>query len=145
MDDTAWQEFAWLPEKLISKWVMGVKTKHEQNGWGSMPGILWNQETMVFFGMYPGLLAMLDQATKSWRPSKRHEYQTYLASIVLSIECLSSDFADWGTRYPDAKRKADKIVDTYFANKRTRLLDVYMPLRSQLNQQQLREVLGPQE
>jgi len=145
MDDVALQEFAWLPEKLVPNWIMIVKAKHEQNGWGSMPGILWDQETMAFFGMYDGLLSMLGKATSSWRPNKRHEYQTYLASIVLSIECLADDFAGWGTRYPDAKQKADKIVETYFTNKRTRLLDVYMPLRSQLDQHQVRKVLGPQE
>ena len=79
------EEFEWVPEELLSKWVLGVKSKHEQYGWGSMPGILWDVDTMVFFGMYQGLLSMLGIATKSWRPSfgKRHlrhllrSYATY--------------------------------------------------------------------
>ena len=99
-----------MPVKLVQNWIMGVRTKHEENGWGSMPGILEDQDTLVFFGMYQGLMKMLEQATKSWRPSKRHECQTFLASIVLSIKCLGSDFAGWGTRYPDAKQKADAIL-----------------------------------
>jgi hypothetical protein len=123
----------------------GVKAKHEQHGWGSMPGILWDVDTMVFFGMYQSLMAMLGTATKSWRPSKRHEYEAYLVSIVLSIECLGCDFAGWGTKLPEAKCKADGILDTYFAKNRMRLLDVYMPLRDQLDPQKVRETLGPRE
>ena len=105
--------------------------------------ILWDVDTLTFFGCYDGLLAMLKVATKSWRPNKRHEYQTYLAAIVLSIECLGCDFAGWGTRYPEAKRKADEILDNYFFKNRVRLLDVYMPLRGQLDQDKVRETLGP--
>ena len=145
MYDLAWTEFNWLPDGLISNWILGVKTKHEQHGWGSMPGILWDKDTMVFIGCTKGLLEMLKAATKSWRASTRHEAQTYLASIVLSIECLGCNFAGWGDRYPDAKKKADQILDTYFRANRTRLLDVYMPLRNQLDQTKIREVLGPKD
>jgi hypothetical protein len=145
MDDSVWQDFEWLPENLVSMWVMGVKAKHEKHGWRSMPGILWDQDTMVFFGCYQSLMTMLEAATKGWRPNKRHEYQTYLASIVLAIECLGCDFAGWGTRYPEAKRKASEILDTYFINNRVRLLDVYVPLRGQLDQDKIRETLGPRE
>ena len=127
LDDSVWQHFQWLPEKLVSMWIVGVKSKHEKHGWGSMPGILWDVDTMTFFGCHDGLMGMLDVATKSWRPNKRHEHQTYLVSIVLSIECLGCDFAGWGTRYPEAKSKADEILDTYFINNRKRLLDGNCP------------------
>jgi hypothetical protein len=143
-DDLVWKEFDWIPTKLIENWIIGVKAKHEEHGWESMPGILWDQDTMVFFGAYPRLPTMLGKATKGW-PDKTHEYQTYLASIVLSIESLGSDFAGWGTRYPAARQKADEILNRYFANERTRLLDVYMPLRNQLGPNKLIETLGPQE
>jgi hypothetical protein len=145
MYDLAWAEFTWLPDGLISNWIRGVKANHEQHGWKSMPSILWDKDTMIFIGCSKGLMEMLEAATKSWRGSKRHEAETYLASIVLSIECLGCNFAGWGDRYPDAKEKADQILDTYFGANRTRLLDVYMPLRSQLDQTKIREVLGPKD
>jgi hypothetical protein len=72
----AWTEFEWVPDKLIANWVMGVKSKHEQSGWDSMPGILWDQDTMTFIGCSNGLMEMLKVATKSWRSNKRHEAQT---------------------------------------------------------------------
>jgi hypothetical protein len=143
--DKLWREFEWFPAKLLEMWVIGVKDKHEKHGWGSMPGILWDVDTMTFFGCYKGTFEMLKKATHSWRPSKRHEYQTYLASIVLAIECLGCDFVGWGTKYPTAKQQADEILDKYFVSNRTRLLDVYMPLRHQMDQIRLREALGPRD
>ncbi len=139
------KEFGWLPQKLLDNWIMGVKAKHEEHGWNSMPGILWDVDTMVFLGCHQCLMIMLETATKSCNSSERNEYSTYLASIVLSIECLGCDFAGWGTRYPEAKKKADGILDNYLANKRMRLLDVYMPLRSQMDQNRIRQILGPGE
>ena len=108
-----------------------------------MPRILWDKDTMTFIGCSRGLMEMLKVATKSWRSSKRHEAATYLASIVLAIESLGSNFAGWGDRYPEAKRKADEILNAYFIANRTRLLDVYMPLRTQLDPNKLKEVFGP--
>jgi hypothetical protein len=145
MYDLAWTEFKWIPQKLIAKWIMGVRAKHEQHGWESMAGILWDQNTMVFIGRSNGLMEMLKVATKSWKSSKRNEAQTYLASIVLSIECLGCNFAGWGECYPNAKKRADEILNSYFKTNRTRLLDVYMPLRSKLDPAEIREVLGPKD
>lgn len=144
MDNSIWQGFEWLPEKIFGMWVMGVKARHEKQGWGSMPSILWDQDTMVFFGSHRGLMNMLEVATNSWRPNKRHEYQTYLASIVLSIESLACDFAGWGTRYPELRSKAVEILDTYFTNNRTRLLDIYLPQRDQFGRDEL-TALGPRD
>lgn len=141
--ENVWRDLEWLPEELVAKWVMGVKDKHERNGWGSMPGILWDVDTFVFLGFYPSTMEMLKIATHSWRPSRRHEYQTYLVSIVLAIECLGCDFAGWGDRYPLAKQKAVEILDQFFLNSRTRLLDVYMPLRDQIPSDRIRKGFGP--
>jgi hypothetical protein len=65
--------------------------------------------------------------------------------LVKAIECLGCNFAGWGERYPTAKKRADEILDTYFKANRTRLLNVYMPLRSHLDQAKIREVLGPKD
>ena len=98
---------------------------------------------MTFIGSSSGLMEMLKIATNRWRPHRRHEAQTYLVSIVLAIETLGSDFAGWGSQCPDAKRKADQILCDYFGANHTRLLDVYMPLRAQLQEDKVKEALGP--
>jgi hypothetical protein len=138
-----WRGFEWIPERLLEKWVLGVKTKHERYGWQSLPGILWDTDTMTFIGCHENLRHALEVTTKTWSPKKANEYRTYLASIILAIESLGCDFAGWGTRFPEARHEATEILDAFFSNNRTRLLDVYMPLRNQLDQAQLKQVLGP--
>jgi hypothetical protein len=104
--DSLFWNFEWVPEKLVQMWVMGVKVSMSNtfgSQWRASFGI---RAPMVFFGCHHTLMRMLKVAIKSWRSSKKHEYQAYLASIVLAIECLGCDFAGWGTRYLEAKPKA---------------------------------------
>ena len=142
-DNSMWNEFEWIPYRLIENWVVGVKGLHKRNGWGSMKEILWDRDTMDFAGCYNrGTMEMLRRSTKSWRASERREYGTYLLSLQLAIESLGCDLAGWGSAYPDAKRRADKILDDFFIQSRTRLLDVYMPRRAELSNQ-IRNIFGP--
>jgi hypothetical protein len=108
-----------------------------------MHEVLWDKDTMGFVACNKGTMKMLQGATKSWRSSKRHEFATYLLSLILAIECLGCDFAGWGTRYPESKAKADEILDKFFINNHTRLLDIFMPGRAKLDQNEIREAFGP--
>jgi hypothetical protein len=141
MDYSVWDEFQWIPADLIANWIVAVKSTNVQDS--AMQAVLWDKDTMVFFGCYKGTMKMLRGATKSWRPSKRLEYGTYLLSLVLAIESLGCDFAEWGTQHRDAKAKAEEILDTYFISNRTRLLDVYMPLRAELDEERVKVAFGP--
>jgi hypothetical protein len=64
-------------------------------------------------------------------------------AIVLSIESLGSDFAGWGSRYPEEKSKTDETLYKFFIHNRTRWLDIYMPHRGELDQNEIKRILGP--
>ena len=104
------QDLPWLPEAFVALFVSYLKQHHEQHGWGSLATHLTDTDLLTFVTGYPGLWALYKRGASSW-PSERHEYQTYVASIVLTMECLGSNF---------------------FASNRTRLLDAYMPRRAQI-------------
>jgi hypothetical protein len=145
MDEFLWNDVAWLPEDLTAKWILGVKAQHEKNGWRSLPGILWDVDTMTYIGTQHGLRRMLEIATKTWRPSKAREYRTYLTSIILSVESLGVDFCGWGAAYPSAREQALGVLKDFLFNNKTRLLDVYAPTWRQLNQDaRFRSTFGPQ-
>jgi hypothetical protein len=133
LDDSVWQHFQWLPEKLVSMWIVGVKSKHEKHGWGSMPGILWDVDTMTFFGCHDGLMGMLEVATKKLASEQKTRASDLLGIHRSLNRMLGLRLCRLGTRYPEAKSKADEILDTYFINNRKRLLDVYIPLGGQLD------------
>jgi hypothetical protein len=142
----AWKEFDWIPTDLISQWIVLISAMHDNKAMTdhkNVAQVLWDKDTMVFAGLHKGTMEMLRGATKSWLPSKRREYGTYLLALQLAIEILGCNFAEWGTAYPDAKRRADELLEKFFTHSRTRLLDFYMPKRAQLDQKELRESFGP--
>jgi hypothetical protein len=143
MDYSIWDEFDWIPERLLEKCIVLIKAAHDRNGEGSIQQILWDKDTMAFIAVHKGTMEMLRLATKSWRPSKRREYGTYLLSLQLAIESLGCDFAGWGSAYAKAKHRADRLLDDCFIQSRTRLLDVYLPLRAELDQYQIVDAFGP--
>jgi hypothetical protein len=52
---------------------------------------------------------------------------------------LGCDLAGCGELFPEAKHKADEIMEKYFNSNRTRLLDIYAQGRAQFDSE-LREV-----
>ena len=117
---------------LFAVWVMFLKGHHEQYGWGSLATNLTDTDLLTFVTGYPGLFQWYKYGVSSWRPAKRHQYQTYVASIIQAIECIGANFASTGELFPQVKPKAIEVLDTYFASNRTRLLDIYMPRRAQV-------------
>jgi hypothetical protein len=143
-EEFLWQDVEWVPQDLISKWIMVVKSQHEKHGWRSQPGILWNVDTMTYIGAQHGLRRMLEIATKTWRRNRANEYRTYLAAIVLSIETLGADFCGWGSAFPDARSYALNILEDYLRDDKTRLLNVYSPTWRELNRDaRFRSSFGP--
>jgi hypothetical protein len=120
-----------------------VRAKHDINGWNSMDDILRDINALSFFLVFPGTRNVMRLAAKSWRRRKRQEHQAYLVSIVLAIESLGCDLAGWGSEFPLARQNANRILDEYFIANKQRFLDIYMPLRHQMDQNQINETLGP--
>jgi hypothetical protein len=73
-----WQEFEWLPDKLVSMWVMGVKAKHEKHGWGSMPGILWDVDTMTLRKLLPRTVILFPH-------EQRHSHNAARSYLTLRV------------------------------------------------------------
>jgi hypothetical protein len=56
-----------------------------------------------------------------------------IATTILSLEVLASDFARWSVKFPAAKRRAHIILQKYTLNSRTWLMDRYLYPRSYIN------------
>jgi hypothetical protein len=66
---------------------------------------------------------------------KKRETESYamIAAIILAFEMLAGDFAGWGARFPNAMRQARRIISHDPLNNPTRLLDIYLPRRGDLD------------
>lgn len=125
-------EFAFLPASLVTKCDRLVRTYHSAIGNSRLADILWNEETRRFIAAHQHLQLALKKASRTRRARVANDCYLLIASVILSLEVLASDFAGWGTRCPRAKRRANDIVAEFFPTSRTRLLDIYLPALSQL-------------
>ncbi len=49
-----------------------------------------------------------------------------IATLIVALEVLVRDIDRWGTRFPEAKRRAEKLLGAYPARPRIWLMDKYM-------------------
>src|SRR5262249_29651822 len=126
-------DFEWLPKDLTTRCDLLIHAHHRGDGYSSLPTILWHKETQVFIAVHEDLREMVGTASKAWRSKKRNEYYVLVAAIILALEMLATDFAGWGTAFPEARRKAGDLLREYLPNDRTRLLDIYLPHRAELD------------
>lgn len=54
----------------------------------------------------------------------------YLATVLLGLEVLTTDFCGWGKAYPDLHRRALELLNDNPAQPKTVLLDHYLPRRA---------------
>jgi hypothetical protein len=49
-----------------------------------------------------------------------------IATVIVSLEVLTRDFAGWGKRFPSAKREAERMLGDFPLRGRTWLMDLYL-------------------
>lgn len=78
--------------------------------------------------------------------ARERRFWTLLAAMLLGAEILASDFAGWGTAYPDARRVA---VEAFGSNSGvapiSEWLDYYLPRREQIGADLMRAFGPPHE
>ncbi len=74
---------------------------------------------------------------------RERRFWSLLAAMLLSTEVLASDFAGWGTAYPEARRAAVQALGSISAGApAVEWLDYYLPQREQIGPELLR-TFGP--
>jgi hypothetical protein len=74
----------------------------------------------------PALIVMI------WCSRRADRFYNLLVAIILAIEFLSDNVGGCEKQYPSAVAKARATVDRYLSKDRTRLLDIYLPHRTEL-------------
>jgi hypothetical protein len=134
------EEFAFLPVSLVSKCGRLIRTHHDPIGCSRLADILWNEETRKFIAAHRHLQSAWTKASRTRSAKVASGCYLLIASVTVSLEVLASDFAGWGTEFPQAKQRANDIVAEFFPTSRTRLLDMYLPALSRLAPDVLRSL-----
>ena len=74
----------------------------------------------------PALGPLLRRASTAKRAKKANECFVTIATTILSMEILTSNFAGWSSLYPAAGEKARAFLKRNTPNPQTPLLDYYV-------------------
>jgi hypothetical protein len=126
-------DFSFVPKTLASKCRRLIETYHAMNGYACLPDMLWQPELRDFIEMHKDFRQIFKRAATTRSAKKANDGFVLIATTILSLEVLASDFASWSARFPAAKRRAAAILQEYTINSRTWLMDRYLYPRSYIN------------
>ena len=126
-------DFSFIPKPLAAKCQRLIETYHAMNGYACLPDMLWHPERRDFIEMHKDFRQIFKRASTARSAKRANEGFVLIATTILSLEVLASDFANWSAKYPAAKRRALAILQEYTLNSHTWLMDRYLYPRSYIN------------
>jgi hypothetical protein len=126
-------DFSFIPKPLAAKCRRLIETYHAMNGYTCLPDMLWHPERRDFIEMHADFRLIFKRASTARSAKRANEGFVLIATTILSLEVLASDFANWSATYPAAKRRALAILQEYTLNSHTWLMDRYLYPRSYIN------------
>ena len=119
-------DFKFVPKYLAAKCQQLIETYHGINGYGCLPDMLWDTEVRDLVDNHRELRHIFRKASTTRSAKRANEGFVLIATVILSLEVLASDYAGWGRRFPWAKRKAEEFRRAHLPTSRTRLMDLYL-------------------
>jgi hypothetical protein len=119
-------DFGFLPQSLRSQCRSLIESYHGLHGFGSLPDILWKAGLGPFIETHRDFRRLLKKATTTRSAKKSNEGFTQIASTLLSLEILASNFAGWNTIYPQAASTARSILRRHTSLSHAPLMESYL-------------------
>lgn len=119
-------DFRFLPKELTERCRRLIESYHGVHSHTKLADLLWHAETRDFIALHRDLWPVFRKASLARSAKLANQGYVLVATILLSLEVLASDFAGWGKRFPTAKSKADVILREHLPNTRMRLMSFYL-------------------
>jgi hypothetical protein len=104
-------EFSFVPEELAIKCGNLVNSYHALYGCTRLPDMLWHTDARELIDRHEVLRPILKHASKKRNAKRANNSLHAVAALIVALEVLIRDLAGWGTRFPDAQKKANKLLD----------------------------------
>src|ERR1700733_14092236 len=99
-----------LPPTLTAQCRGLIESYHDIHGYGCLPNMLWRAELGDFIKAHPFLRQILRKASTTRSAKVSNKGFVEIATAILSLEILASDFASWSTMFPEAKSMANALL-----------------------------------
>lgn len=118
--------FDFLPQSLRSQCRSLIESYHGLHGFGSLPNILWRAGLGPFIETHREFRQLLKMASTNRSAKKSSEGFTQIATTLLALEILASNFAGWSTAYPRAASLAKSVLKRHARLSGTPLMESYL-------------------
>lgn len=119
-------DFGFLPQSLIAQCRSLIEGYHELHGYICLPDILWKAKLGPFIEDHREFREILRKASTTRSAKKSNDGFVRIATTILSLEILASNFAGWSTIYPQAASRAHGILRHHAGVSHTPLMDFYL-------------------
>ena len=113
-----------LPPTLVAQCRGLIYSYHDIHGYTCLPDMLWRAELEGFIKRQACLRQILRKASTTRSAKAANKGFVEIATAILSLEILASDFASWSTMFPEAKSIANALLRT--RSSRMFLMEYYL-------------------
>ena len=99
-----------LPPTLAAQCRGLIESYHEIHGYACLPNMLWRAELEDFIKAHPCLRQILRKASTTRSAKASNKGFIEIATAILSLEILASDFASWSKMFPEARSTANALL-----------------------------------
>ncbi|MGA2055497.1 MAG: hypothetical protein ABSG88_09320 [Bradyrhizobium sp.] len=119
-------DFAFLPQSLTGQCRSLIESYHGLHGYGCLPDILWKAGLGPFIETHREFRLLLRKASTTRSSKKSNDGFAQIATTLLSLEILASNFAGWSMLYPHAASTAKSILKRHTRISHTPLMESYL-------------------
>jgi hypothetical protein len=117
-------DFSALPHILSAQCRSLIEGYHGLHGYACLPNVLWRADLGDFITEHPQLRQILRKASTTRSAKTANKGFVEIATAILSLEVLASDFANWSVMFPEAKAMANALLRS--RGPRMPLMDFYL-------------------
>jgi hypothetical protein len=119
-------DFGFLPQNLRNQCRSLIESYHGLHGYGCLPDLLWKAGLGPFIETHREFRQLLRKASTTRSAKKANDGFTQIATTLLSLEILASNFAGWSTIYPRAAFTTKSILKRHARPTSTPLMESYL-------------------
>jgi hypothetical protein len=119
-------DFGFLPQNLRTQCRSLIESYHGLHGFGCLPDILWRAGLGPFIETHREFRQLLRKASTTRSAKKANDGFAQIATTLLSLEILASNFAGWSTIYPQAASTSKSILKRHTRLSSTPLMESYL-------------------
>ncbi|SDN15052.1 hypothetical protein [Afipia sp. GAS231] len=119
-------DFSFLPNDLMTQCRSLIESYHELHGYGCLPDILWKSRLGPFIEANQEFRHLLKKASTTRSAKKANEGFARIATTLLALEILASNFSGWSAIHPEAGLMAHAILKRSARSPHMPLMEFYL-------------------